>query len=215
MLHRDGETLLVPGDCPIESVALEGYAACLGDEAAKLLARHALWGGGTGVVVDLLLDHGSVKIVGAKSKRNLRDLRGHHLPVGLDVREVVEKQAADGDLANVGEPGRHWEVVERRVLGGKRQGNEGLEAAGFVLQRAQLEQMIDSVRIVLNVAVQHRRIRLETKLMRGASGFKPFLAVDLVIADDGAHAGGKDLCAAAGHGVDASLAKLDQGFVDG
>ena len=75
--------------------------------------------------------------------------------------------------------------------------------------------MIDAVGIVLNVAVEHGRIGLEAQLVGRARGFEPFLAVDLVVADDGAHAGGKDLRAAAGHGVDAGFAKLDQGLVDG
>ncbi len=84
---------------------------------------------------------------------------------------------------------------------------------GFVLQRAQLEQMVDAIGIVLNVAVEHGRIGLETQLVGRARGFEPLLAVNLVVANDGADAGGKDLRAAAGHGVDACLAKLDQGLV--
>ena len=155
---------------------------------AKLFARHALRRGGSGVVVDLLFDHGAVEVVGAEAQRDLRDLGRHHLPVGLDVRKVVEQQAADGDLADVGESGGHGQVIERRVFGMECQRNEGLEAAGLVLQRAQLEQMIDAVFVVLNVAVEHGRIRLEAQLVRRARGFEPFLAVDLVVADDGAHA---------------------------
>ena len=71
MLHRDSEALFGARDGAVERVALEGHAAGLGDEAAKLLARHVLRGGGAGVVVDLLLDHGAVKIVGAKAERDL------------------------------------------------------------------------------------------------------------------------------------------------
>ena len=40
----------------------------------------------------------------------------------------------------------------------KRQRNERLEAAGFVLQRAQSQQMVDAVLVVLDVAVEHRGI---------------------------------------------------------
>ena len=215
MLHRDSEAVFGAGDGAVERVALEGNAAGLGDEAAKLFARHALGGGGAGVVVDLLLDHGAVKIVGAEAERDLRDLGRHHLPVGLDVREVVEQQAADGDLANVGEAGGDRQVVERRVFRMKGERDEGLEAAGFVLEGAQLEQVIHAVGVVLNVAVEHGRVGLEAEFVGRARGFKPLLAIDLVVADDGAHAGGKDLRAAAGHGVNARLAKLDERFVDG
>ncbi len=128
--------------------------------------------------------------------------------------KLSSEQAADGNLANVGEAGGHGQVVEQRVFGVKRQRDEGLKAASLVLQGSELEQVIDAVRIVFNVAVEHGRIRFEAQLVRRARGFKPLIAVDFVIADDRPHARGEYLRAAAGHGVHARLAQLEKGFFD-
>ena len=46
----------------------------------------------------------------------------------------------------------------------ERQRDKGLEAAGFVLKRAQSEQMIDAIFVVLDMAVEHGRVRFETQL---------------------------------------------------
>jgi hypothetical protein len=55
----------------------------------------------------------------------------------------------------------------------KRERNEGLEAAGLVLHRAQLEQVVDAVLVVLDVAVEHGRVRLEAELVGQARGVEP------------------------------------------
>ena len=85
----------------------------------------------------------------------------------------------------------------------ERQRDEGLEAVGLVLQLAQLEQVVDAVFVVLDVAVEHGGVRLEADLVRGARGVEPLVAVNLVIADDVADAVGKDLGAAAGQRIHA------------
>ena len=106
-LDGDGEAVLGARDGAIEGIALDGSAACLGDEAAQFAACEALGGFCAGVVVNLLFDHGAIEVVGAEAQRDLRDLGRHHLPVGLDVRKVVEDKAADGNLADVGEASGH------------------------------------------------------------------------------------------------------------
>ena len=68
---------------------------------------------------------------------------------------------------------------------------------GFVLQGAQLQQMIDAVFVVLDVAVEHGGVRLQADLVGSARGLQPLVAVNLVIADDVAHAVGENLRAAA------------------
>src|ERR1035437_1118498 len=97
----------------------------------------------------------------------------------------------------------------------KRQRNEGLESAGLILHGAQLQQVVNAVFVVLNVAVEHGGVGLETQLVGQPGRLQPFVAVDLVVANDGSHAGGKDLSAAAGHGVNPSVAQLDQSLLDG
>ena len=67
------------------------------------------------------------------------------------MRKVVQQQAAHRNLANIGEPCRHRQMVERRVFRMESQRNEGLKAACLVLQRAQFEQVIHAVFIVLDM----------------------------------------------------------------
>jgi hypothetical protein len=90
----------------------------------------------------------------------------------------------------------------------KRQRNKRLEAARLILQRAQLEQVIDAVFVVFDVAVEHGRVRLQPDLVRQARRVEPFIAVNLVIADDVPHAVGKNFGAAAGQRIDARLFHL-------
>ena len=94
-------------------------------------------------------------------------------------------------------------MLQRRVIGMKGQRDEGLEAAGFVLQRAQLEQVVDAVFVVFDVAVEHGRVRFQSDLVGESGGVEPLIAVDLVVADDVAHAVGEYFCAAAGERIHA------------
>ena len=82
------------------------------------------------------------------------------------MREVVEHQAADRDLLDVEHAGGLRQVLQRRVVGMKRQRDEGLESVRFVLQGAQLEQVVDAVFVIFDVAVEHGGIRLQANLVR-------------------------------------------------
>src|SRR3954471_9824582 len=81
------------------------------------------------------------------------------------------------------------------------QRNECLEAAGLVLQRAQLHQVINTVFVILDVTVEHGRVRTEPELVSHARRIEPLLTVQLVVTDDSTHAVGKYFCAAAGKRV--------------
>ena len=76
------------------------------------------------------------------------------------MREVVEHQPAYRNLLDVEHAGGFRQMLQRRVVWVESQGNEGLEAARLGLQRAQLQQMVDAVFVILNVPVEHGRIRL-------------------------------------------------------
>src|SRR5580704_18185710 len=99
--HRDRNHRLRPRYWPIQRVALKRHSPGLGDQANQFLAAQSLRRGRTGVVVDLLFHDGSVDVVSAEAQGDLRHLRGHHLPVRLDVREVVEHQARHGNLPQI------------------------------------------------------------------------------------------------------------------
>jgi len=106
-------------------------------------------------VVDLFFDYCSIEIVGAEAQRDLRNAGREHDPVRLDVIEIVEQQARDCDVAQIGVAGRLGDVRQRGVIRVKGQRNEGDEAFGFILQLAQLDQVIDALFFRLHVAVEH------------------------------------------------------------
>ena len=100
------------------------------------------------------------------------------------------------------------------VVGMERQRNKRLEAAGLVLQRAQLEQVIDAVFVVFDVAVEHGRVGVQSDLVGESRSVEPLVAVDLVVADDVAHAVGENLGAAAGQRIHACGFQLFQRLAD-
>src|ERR1019366_179902 len=100
-LYRDGHRRLGTRYWPVERVALKWDAAGLGNESDQVLAAQHLRRGGAGVVINLFLHHGAIDVVGAEAQRDLRHLRSDHLPIRLDVREVVEHQPRDRDLFQV------------------------------------------------------------------------------------------------------------------
>ena len=106
-------------------------------------------------------------------------------------------------------------MLERGVVGMKRQWDERLEAAGFILHGAQFHQVIDAVLIVLHMAVEHRSVRSESDLMRQPRGVQPLIAVDLVVTNNVAHAVGKNLSPAAGQRIDTRIFQLPQRLRDG
>src|SRR6516165_1265207 len=70
-----------------------------------------------------------------------------------------------------------------------------------MLQRAQFQQMIDTVFVALDVAVKHGGVRLQPDFVRGARDSKPIVAVDLVVADDVPHTIRENLRSAAWQGI--------------
>src|SRR5882672_8224196 len=120
-------------DSIVERVAFDGDAAGSADEAFQFGARRKFRSLGAGVVINLFFHNCSIEIVGTEAKGNLRDAWREHDPVSLDVLEVVEQQARDGDVAEVVVTGRLRNVRERGVVGMKREGNESDEAVRDVL----------------------------------------------------------------------------------
>ncbi len=61
--HREGGVAAL--DRPVQGIPLHRLAACLADQLQQLGAPQTLRGGGSGVVVNTLLDDGAIDIVGA------------------------------------------------------------------------------------------------------------------------------------------------------
>jgi hypothetical protein len=97
---------------------------------------------------------------------------------------------------------------QRRVLWMECQRNESLKAVGLVLHGTQPEQVIDAVFVVLDMTVEHGRVRPQTNLVSGASGVEPLLTVNLVIADDVANAVAENLRPAARQRINTCFLQL-------
>ncbi len=87
--------------------------------------------------------------------------------------KVVEHQPSNGDLLHIQHSGRPRNVSQRRVVGMKRQRNKRLESARLILNLAQPHQVIHAVLVVLDVPVEHRRIRPQPDLVRQPRRIQP------------------------------------------
>src|SRR5712692_4094196 len=209
-----GRRELRPVNRPVERVALNRLAPRFADQPLELGAGSELRRGCAGVVVNLLLDDGAVNVVRAEAQRDLRNSRREHDPVGLDVVEVVEQKARDGDVLQVGEAGWLGQMAERGVFRVEGQRDEGDEAAGLVLELAQQQQVLDTLLFCFDVAVEHGGVRAQADLMRRARNVQPLLAGNLVVADYFAHPRIEDFGAAAGQRVHTGLFQGQQSIAD-
>ena len=126
-------------DAAVEGVALDGLEAGFADQTFELFDGERFRGLRAGLVMDLLVAHRAVQVVGPVAQGDLRRGRAERNPVGLDVIEIVQQEAADGDGSQVVHRGRRTpdDAGQLRPLRMKRQRNEGLEAAGLVLKLAE------------------------------------------------------------------------------
>src|SRR5436190_1166648 len=97
----------------------------------------------------------------------------------------------------------------------KSQRNEGLEPPGLVLQLAQADQVVDAMPRLFDVAVKHRRIRLESQLVGFAVDAEPGFGVGLVLANLVADVGVEYFRAAAGQAAQASFFELGENLLGG
>src|SRR6267378_2942365 len=209
-LDRDRERCLCARNWTIQRVALNRLAARLGNQPNQILPPHPLRGGRARIVIDLLLDHSPIDVICSETQRNLRNLRRHHLPVRLDVRKIIEHETADSDLLDVEHAGGSRQMLQRSVRRMERQWDESLEAAGLILQSTQLQQVIDSILIVLDVSIEHGGIGFEADLMSQPRRVEPLVAINLVIANDVPHAVGENLGSPARQRIHTRLFHLDE-----
>src|SRR6266850_2526751 len=195
-LHRNREGGLSAGDGAVQSVAFNGFTSGFAYQANQFFAAHSLRRGGTGVVINLLLNDRAVDIVNSETQGYLCNFGGKHLPVGLDMGKIIEHQAADGEVLDVQETGGSGQVLQRSVVWMEGERNERLESAGFILQGSEFHQVVDPVFVIFNVAIEHGRIRPQTQPVGNARRFQPLGAINLVVAYDAAYAVRKNFCTA-------------------
>ena len=126
------------------------------------------------------------------------------------MRDVVEQQAADGDVLEVVESGRGGsraaeclaQFVVVRVVGER---DVGQETAGFVLQRSQGEQVIDAVLERFDVPIEHRAVGRHAESMGFPVDREPLVAAQFAVGDGGARGGREDFRAAPRQRADSSI----------
>ena len=110
---------------------------------------------GSGHVEDVFFADGAMEVVGAVAEGDLRQLQAQTNPVGGEVREVVQVDAADGDGAErikAGGGRLDRDGIVLRLVG---QGDERRESPRLVLQGPELAQVIHPVGQRLDVAIEH------------------------------------------------------------
>src|SRR5512144_1503751 len=184
----------------VQRVALRRDAARRADELVQRALAQRLRHRRPGHVVDALLEHGPVDVVDAEGERDLGEPLAERHPVRLHVVEVVEVQAGDGERPERVVAGRLRErLPDHVVLGVEGERDEDLEPARLVLQLAEAPHVLDPLVEPLDVAVEHRRVRLDPEAVGGPVDLEPLLRGRLVVADLPAHARREDLRAAARH----------------
>ena len=95
-----------------------------------------------------------------------------------------------------------------RVVGVERQRDEGLEAAGLVLELAEPDQVVDPVHRAVDMAVEHGGVRVQAQPVGRAVDVEPALGRRLGPADLLADLGMEDLGTAAGQAAQAGVDQL-------
>ena len=199
----------------VEGVALAGLEACVADDAAKFFFCGAVRGAGG--FDDVFFEHDGAYVVAAEAEAELEDLKALGDPAGLDILDVVEIEAGDGEDFEVVDGGGlvPAAAAERGVVGLKAPGDEGGESAGFFLEAADDFEVVDALVEGFVDAEHHRCGGTHAELMGGAVDEDPVLCSAFEAGDAMAHRVVEDFCAASGDGVEAGVAQADDGVADG
>ena len=212
-----GPTLAIEafiGDA-IPGVALQRRVARTGDQAFDGLDRFQVEAPGGGDHV--FLEHRAAEVVATEGEGDLRELHALGHVAGLHVLEVVEHDARDGLHAQVFGGGGFARVgvLVGHPLGLGVPAGKGREAAGFVLQIAQADQVLDPLGDRLHVPKHHGGGAAQTRFVDLAMDFEPIVGGGFFRGDDLAHPFHQHLGARAGHRTQARFAQVGDDLRDG
>ena len=161
---------------PVKAVALDrftpSFADCMFEGRDCLLLRS----GRTRHVENFFLDDGAVQVVHAVTERDLSKRQPHAHPVSGQMVDVVQVNAADGKIAKLFKRRSWFYVREHGGLRLESKGNEPGKPAGFVLQLAELPQMIDALLERFDMSVEHGARAAAAHLMPRPVDVEPFLS---------------------------------------
>ena len=107
--------------------------------------------------------------------------------------DVIQIDPAEREIAQLFNRRGAFDMSEHGRLRFKRKRNETAEAAGFILQFAQLAQVIDALFECFDVTVEHRAGAASAHAMPGPVNIEPFLSGLFATADLVAHFRGDSL----------------------
>ena len=177
-----------------------------------LIGRHAgtpVVGPRHGVDFRRIVDR-TVDVVGPEGERQFGGRLAVHHPIGLDVGDVIQIDAAHG---------QHPQILDHRHLAHLRhriavvavfERDEGVEAPRAILQRTQAVEVVDTVLHPLDMTVEDRGIGLDAQPVGRFVHGEPFGRRPLVGTDAGADLLVEDLGAAARNRFHARFAQPSQ-----
>src|SRR2546423_306341 len=110
---------------------------------------------GTCHMEDFLFHDRAVEIIYTVAERHLRQGKSHAYPVGGEMLDVIEINATDGKVAKLLKRRSRLDIREHGSLRFKGKRNEPGEPACFILQFAQLAQVVDALHQSLDMSIKH------------------------------------------------------------
>ena len=191
----------------VEGVALDGFEAGVADNAAELFFRGAV--AGACRFDHILFEHDGAYVVAAEVKTQFQHLEALRDPAGLHVFDVVEIEAGDGEYLEVLDGGGFFPsaAAEGGVAGLEAPGDEGGESAGLFLEVADDFEVVDALIEGLAYAKHHGGGGAHAEFVCGAMDGDPVGGAALEAGDPFSYVVVEDLGAAAGDGVESSVAE--------
>src|SRR6266404_4072855 len=165
-------------------------------------------------VKDFLFHDRAVQVVDAVTERDLGKRQSHADPICGQVVDVIEINAADREVTKLFNRRGGFDMREDGGLRFERERNKAGKAPSFVLQFAQLAQMIHALGESLDVSVEHGARAPSTHGVPDAMNIEPFRGAFLATANFIAYCGVENFCASAGHRSETGLAQKRKRFVD-
>ena len=195
---------------PVPIIPLMRLVAQVLDQPVHV--RHGHLEGGAGLRHHVFLDHDAAKVVRAKLQRDLADFQALRDPRALDVREVVEVDAAQRLRAQVFVRA-HGGRLELGVLRLEGPADEGRKALGLILLPAQSFEVFNAVFHGFHVAKHHRGAGVKPLFVRNVHDLQPVAAHGLERGDALADAVHQYFPAATGNRAQPGLGKIrNDGF---
>ncbi len=181
----------------VVTVALGGESSSFADQPLKLWDRQSLRGLSPRHVKDVFLHDSAMQIVCSVGKRYLCDADLQPDPISGLMRDIIEVKTAHCERPQIFLGRAAADVREPVCIGLEGEGNEAGEAAGLILQAAELVEVGDAVGVRLGMSVEHRAGATTAQLMPDAMHLQPLFCAFLGCTDLDADRRIENLCASA------------------